>query len=141
MYAAMAYKNHEQTRIDPMLKRLALSAVLTASLSFAALAQQPPAAPQANGTASAQAVESTAPATQAAPAQTAAAPVVDMSSPEACVQSTFDLANVAEGMTLTEDQATKLEDLLTRMEAHCDAKQFSEATAVADDIKSEIQIK
>ena len=40
---------------------------------------------------------------------------------------------------LGEEKLDKIEDLLTKMETHCDAKQFVEAMNVAKDIKSIIE--
>lgn len=105
-----------------MLKKLALSGAFIALLQTAAIAQQ--AAPGA-----------------AVPSDPPAATGSLASSPEACVKAAFALANLAEEKTLSDEEANKLEDLLTKMEAHCDARQFDEAAAVAKDIESEIATK
>ncbi len=110
-----------------MLKKLATSAALVTLLHAAALAQQP--APTPTPVPAPQAVEQ--PAAGEDPATSA----------EACVKSAFELARLAEEKPLTDEEANKLEDLLTKMEAHCDAKQFSEAAAVGADIKSRIETK
>jgi hypothetical protein len=59
--------------------------------------------------------------------------------PEECLKTAFDIAQVAEGKKLPEDQLDKIEEMLTQMESHCDAKQFTEAAAVATDLKSMIE--
>ncbi len=59
--------------------------------------------------------------------------------PEECLKTAFDIAQVAEGKKLPEEQLDKVEELLNRMESHCDAKQFTEAAAVATDLKSMIE--
>lgn len=56
--------------------------------------------------------------------------------PDDCLKSAFDLAQAAEEKTLADDALDKVEDLLTRMEGHCDANQYAEAMAVAADIKT-----
>lgn len=58
------------------------------------------------------------------------------SSPDDCLKSAFDLAQAAEEKSLADDVLDKVEELLTRMEGHCDANQFTEAMAVASDIKT-----
>ncbi len=52
-----------------------------------------------------------------------------------CLKVAFDLALVAESKNLSNEKLDQIEDLLTRMETHCDAKQFVEAAAVASDLK------
>ena len=70
-------------------------------------------------------------------AQTAA-PSAAPASPEDCLKSAFELAQKAEEMKLSNEQLDKVEDLLAKMEGHCDNKQMTEAAAVADDLKAEI---
>lgn len=60
------------------------------------------------------------------------------STPDDCLKAAFDLAQSAEEKSLADDVLDKVEDLLTRMEGHCDANQFAEAMAVAADIKTMI---
>ena len=55
-----------------------------------------------------------------------------------CLKSAFDLAQAVEEKNLDEEVLDKIEDLLSRMEGHCDANQFTEAMAVAADIKTVI---
>jgi Skp family chaperone for outer membrane proteins len=55
---------------------------------------------------------------------------------EDCLKAAFEIAQAAEGKNLANDQLDKIEEMLTRMESHCDAKQFTEAAAVATDLKS-----
>jgi hypothetical protein len=61
------------------------------------------------------------------------------SSPEDCLKAAFDIAQTAEDKKLADDQLSKIEDLLTKMESHCDAKQFNEAANVGSDLKALIQ--
>lgn len=61
--------------------------------------------------------------------------------PDACLKSAFELAQSAESKKLPDPQLDKIEALLTKMESHCDAKQFAEAMVVAKDIKSAIETK
>jgi hypothetical protein len=58
--------------------------------------------------------------------------------PDDCLKSAFDLAQAVEEKNLADDVLDNVEDLLTRMEGHCDANQFAEAMAVAADIKTVI---
>lgn len=60
------------------------------------------------------------------------------STPDDCLKAAFDLAQSAEEKSLADDVLDKVEDLLTRMEGHCDANQFAEAMVVAADIKTMI---
>ena len=60
------------------------------------------------------------------------------STPDQCMKAAFDLAQTAEDKKLPNDKLDKIEELLTKMEDHCDAKQFTEAMAVAKDIESAI---
>lgn len=56
-----------------------------------------------------------------------------------CLKAAFDLAQAAEEKQLGDDKLDKVEELLTKMESHCDANQFAEAMQVADDIKGVIE--
>jgi hypothetical protein len=94
------------------------------------------------------AVAQTTPAPTEAPAAAPVAPMVapsgpvavgTPSSPEDCLKAAFDIAQTAEDKKLADDQLTKVEDLLTKMESHCDAKQFTEAATVGSDLKALIQ--
>jgi len=67
-------------------------------------------------------------------AQQAAPPTT----PDDCLKAAFDLAQAAEDKKLSEDKLDRIEEMLTKMETHCDANQFNEAMAVANDIKSVI---
>ena len=60
------------------------------------------------------------------------------SSPDQCMKAAFDLAQSAEDKKLPNDQLDRIEEMLTKMEDHCDAKQFTEAMAVAKDIEAVI---
>jgi hypothetical protein len=66
-------------------------------------------------------------------------PAMPVNSPEDCLKAAFDIAQTAEDKKLADDQLAKIEDLLTKMEGHCDAKQFNEAASVGSDLKSLIQ--
>jgi hypothetical protein len=52
-----------------------------------------------------------------------------------CLKVAFDIAQVAEAKNLSNEKLDEVEDLLTKMETYCDAKQFTEAAAVASDLK------
>lgn len=55
-----------------------------------------------------------------------------------CLKAAFQLAQSAESKKLADTKLDKIEELLTKMESHCDAKKFAEAMAIAKDIKSAI---
>lgn len=57
---------------------------------------------------------------------------------EECLKAAFDIAQAAESKNMANDKLDKVEEMLTKMEGHCDAKQFTEAAAVATDLKSMI---
>lgn len=61
------------------------------------------------------------------------------SSSDECLKQAFQLAQLAEGKKLAEAKLDKIEELLTKMESHCDAKKFAEASTIAKDIKSAIE--
>lgn len=67
------------------------------------------------------------------------APAILVQSSEECMKRAFDLAETAEAKIAAEDKLDQIEDLLTRMEMHCDAKQWNEAMAVADEIQKVIE--
>lgn len=58
--------------------------------------------------------------------------------PDDCLKMAFDLSQAAEEKELDDDRLDKVEELLTQMETYCDANQFNEAMAVADDIRTVI---
>jgi hypothetical protein len=58
---------------------------------------------------------------------------------EDCLKAAFDIAQAAEDKKLPNEKLDQVEELLTKMESHCDAKQFNEAAAVANDIKAMIE--
>jgi len=62
----------------------------------------------------------------------------DPETPDQCIKAAFDLAQSAEDKKLPNEKLDKIEEMLTKMEDHCDAKQFTEAMAVAKDIEAEI---
>jgi hypothetical protein len=55
--------------------------------------------------------------------------------PDECMNSTFELAQAAEDKQLSEDQSDKVEELLIKMEDHCEGNRYTEAKAVAEDLK------
>lgn len=61
--------------------------------------------------------------------------------PDDCIKVTFDLAQKAEDKKMSNDDLDKVEQLLAKMEGHCDAKQFQDAMAVSNDIKQFIASK
>lgn len=132
-----------------MIKQAIASAALAALFAGSALAQTPAPAPQPGTPESAPQMQAPAPAPQApqtapqnapqapqaAPGATAGVP----QNPDECIQAASSLAESAEAKKLAEDKLDKIEDLLVKMETHCDAKQFNEAMAVAKDIKAMIE--
>jgi hypothetical protein len=58
---------------------------------------------------------------------------------EECMNSTFELAQAAEGKKLSEDESDKVWELLVKMEDACDANQYAEAMAVAQNLKVMIE--
>ena len=122
-----------------MIKHLALALGVSAALTTAALAQTAaPTAPPA-ATPPAAAAPAAAPAAPAPVAQAPAAAVP--ATPDDCIKAAFELAQKAEDKKMSNDELDKLEQLLSKMETHCDAKQFTEAMAVSKDIKSVIDAK
>ena len=118
-----------------MIKHLALALGVSAALTTAALAQT--AAPTAPPAAT-----PPAKAAPAAPAPVAQAPAAAVpATPDDCIKAAFELAQKAEDKKMSNDELDKLEQLLSKMETHCDAKQFTEAMAVSKDIKSVIDAK
>lgn len=121
-----------------MIRKIALTSAFVASFAGIALAQ---------GTAPAQQPGATPPPAATAPAATppaavaTPAPAADLASADDCLKSAFDLATQAEQKKLSNEELDKLEDLLTKMEGHCDSNQLKEASAVSGDIKSIIDAK
>lgn len=69
------------------------------------------------------------------PGQTSTVPA----SQDACIAAAQALYQTAEGRRLADAQRDRLEELLVRMEAHCAARQFQEASAIAGDIRVMIE--
>ena len=107
-----------------MMKRLILAAALGAALTGAVQAQEKPAAGQQ------------APAAAESQAQPPADPAAD-----ACLQKAFELAQSAEQKKLTEQDLDQLEQMLSKMESHCDAKETAEADKVGGEIKAMLDSK
>jgi uncharacterized protein Yka (UPF0111/DUF47 family) len=63
------------------------------------------------------------------------------STAEECLKATYDIAKRAEDLKLSNEQIDKIEDLLTKMESHCDGQQFAEASAVGKDLDTLIATK
>ena len=72
-----------------------------------------------------------------APAQAVTAKVA--ATPDECLQSAADLVLNAEEKKLADDKIDRIEELLLKMEAHCEGRRFPEALVVATDIKSLIE--
>lgn len=60
---------------------------------------------------------------------------------DSCLKQAFDLAQAAEAKKLAESQLAKVEELLAKMEGHCDAKQFADADKTAKDVQAAIDGK
>lgn len=56
--------------------------------------------------------------------------------PDDCLKQAFDLAQEAEKKKLGEGDLDKLEAMLSKMEAHCDAKEFDAAAKQGSEIKT-----
>jgi hypothetical protein len=78
-------------------------------------------------------------AASAALAGSALASTEPAANAEQCLKAAFELAQSAEAKGMNNEQLDKVEELLTKMESHCDAAQFKEAAAVAGDLKSLIE--
>lgn len=113
-----------------MISRIALASLATAlavSLSAAAMAQAPTPPPGA----------APAPTVPAIPAPSTPSPsATEPANADDCIKAAFDLAQAAEDKKLADDKLEKIDELLTRMETHCDARQFTEAMAVGRDIRT-----
>lgn len=59
-------------------------------------------------------------------------------STDACLKLTIDLAKSAQEKKLAEAKLNSIEDMLSKLEGHCDASQFGDAANVAKDIRSAI---
>ncbi len=59
-------------------------------------------------------------------------------SAEDCLKLAFDIAQAAENKSLPNEELDKVEEMLMKMESYCDARQFTEAAAVASDLKTMI---
>ena len=121
-----------------MIKCIAVAVLMSSVVAGSAVAQTSPP------------VQDNPPAVQPMPApsqaQTPAAPTPSSpqaglapANPDDCLKAASDLAQSAEDRKLTEDKLDKIEELLTKMETHCDAKQFVEAMLVGKDIKTMIE--
>lgn len=125
-----------------MIRKLTVAMAVAAMLTGVALAQTAPSETTAPAPAVPPAITSGEPSVQA-PAQPEAelkdGDVKLAADPESCLRAAADLALVAEERKVAESRLDKIDDLLIKMERHCDARQFTEAQAVAKDIKSIIQ--
>ena len=114
-----------------MINRIALASLATAfSLAVCAtsFAQTSPTTPAPGG----------APA-PTVPATPGPSPTADPANPDDCIKAAFALAQAAEDKKLSDDKIEKVDELLTKMETHCDARQFTEAMAVGRDIRTLIE--
>lgn len=116
-----------------MIKQLAISVVASALFVGSALAQSTPPVAAPTQTEQPAASQMQAPAPSAP--QLSAAP----KNPDECIEAASSLAESAEAKKLAENKLDRIEELLVKMETHCDAKQFPEAMAVANDIKAMIE--
>ncbi len=124
-----------------MMNKLAMIAI-TLSLAVASLpasAQNPTTVdrPQGMGGPSAPQLPAAQPSPMATavPSQAPAIPTTQ----DACISAAQALFQTAEGRRLAEAKRDRLEELLVRMEAHCAARQFQEASAIASDIRVMIE--
>jgi hypothetical protein len=62
-------------------------------------------------------------------------------STEDCLKLSFDFAKSAEDKKLDDAKLAKVEELLGKLEGHCDAQQFAEAATVAKDVQAIIDGK
>ncbi len=108
-----------------MLKHLIATVALAATLATGALSG---------------ALAQTNPA-PASPAPAAAPSDAQPANAEQCLKSAFSLAEKAEAKKLSNEDIDKLEEMLTKMETHCDAKQYGEAHAMAQQIEQTIATK
>jgi hypothetical protein len=58
-----------------------------------------------------------------------------------CFKSVIDLQKTAADKKLSDDKNAKIEDLLTKMEGHCEAQKFTDAASTATEIKAAIEGK
>ncbi|MDX2259835.1 MAG: hypothetical protein NW205_13095 [Hyphomicrobiaceae bacterium] len=67
----------------------------------------------------------------------AAAPVqaASYANPDDCLQAAFDYAKGAEAKNLSNEVLDDLEELLVKMENHCDQNQLAEAAVVGKEIE------
>ncbi len=103
-----------------MLKSALYGAAFALLLTGAAVAQQPASPAQA------------APTPSIGPAATAA------TTPDDCLKSAFELAQKAEAKKLSTTDLDALEEMLTKLEDHCDAKRYTEAQAMVGQISTMI---
>jgi hypothetical protein len=101
-----------------MIKRLILAAAACAALTGASFAQDKPAAEEQPA------------------AEAPADPAV-----EVCLQKAFELAQSAEQKKLTDGDLDQLEQMLSKMEAHCDAKEQADADKVGGEIQAMLDSK
>lgn len=132
-----------------MLKSIVLAAVLALSMAGSAWAQTTgadpavPDRPQGAAGQNGQNGQAAPPAQggiqlprpDAVPGTTVAVPT----SQDDCISAAQALYQAAEGRRLADAQRDRLEELLVRMETHCNARQFQEASAIASDIRIMIE--
>jgi len=104
-----------------MIKRAVTAAALAFLLAGGALAQAP--------------APAEAPVTQA-PQSGGGDAAETVGSAEACMDAAATLGTSAEGKTFTDDKLDRLDQLFSKMETLCDGRQFTEAMAIARDIKT-----
>ena len=112
-----------------MLKRFLLGTATCLVLATGAIAQIP-----------AQPAQPSQPSNPSQPSSPST-PRATESSPDDCLKSAFDLAQRAEAKKMSSEELDKLEELLSQLEGHCDAKRFPEAQAMAGEISTMIEQK
>jgi hypothetical protein len=68
-------------------------------------------------------------------------PTLPASSADECLKVASDLAAMADDNKLSNEDLDTIEELLTKMEGHCNAEQFGEAHTVAKEIEKVIKTK
>ncbi len=124
-----------------MIKHFALSGLLAMTLAGSAFAQAtaPAEAPQQSPAAATTPVAPAAePAPAAAPAPAEQASALPQSADE-CLNAAVQLVQAVEDKKLADEKLDRIDDLLTKMETHCDAKEYEQAMGIAKDIKSLIE--
>ena len=70
---------------------------------------------------------------------TSVSAMAEPGSADDCFKMSADLFKTADAKKLGDTDRTKVEEMLEKMETHCDAKQFSDAQTVADGVKAMVK--